>query len=738
MGTRLVPFLSWEEWESVGRDLFAQGTAENQRGLNRVAAWRYRGRVPVAVESTAELVEIRLRDSSLGCHPAAALPEQSLRCLYAMSLVRFINGVTDQGQKGRAAIPVATLAEAAGLPRLLVDIRHEAVHNELPSLPLLRMAGQQALSWLEANYWSAQKQALLLAYTATQQGLLQLAALQGPLKPEVESTPPKKRKRGVGEEKQKKQKKQKTQHEVLEKERARLVRELVEGGPESLVGAVLESVVSSREKGAALETDYTLEQDGSPEELEKETRREGLTLEEVGGVIGALEGRAPYLPSMLLSEAIQRLAASASWQGPTEPGVNGLSGVNGLPCANGPTVVDGGYKWQQSLKEFALWLLERGGGSGGFGAPLLKVLLRRCLDMGDTLLGGELVTALMTSLAQSNPGLLDREGGQRGEGNGGGLPAKMQALLRLATVTRNASHGSANKSVVDPPDDLETAAQKQRELLHALSQQRFANATEVKERLESGDAQTASPSAREKPSDGLWSLADDWTPCALGTVPSFLHPLGKVASLVWSRGGNTGVQVNGTRNGVPGPEGNGVPVPEGNGVPGPERNGFPGPEGYGRTPATVTTGAEGMMPESDGVHVEPLAEFNGFHVPADDGKNVPNEGGSLDRRRDLGAERIGGVLEEMPRGSGMETANNGDGIHLPVNDVYQGVTENVRAGPVSGGVFVDEMSDRGIESREEAEKANGHLDNAGLCLQGSVRHLSPEEQARIRDGISIL
>lgn len=60
-----------------------------------------------------------------------------------MSIVRFVNGVTDQGQKGRSAIPVAALAEAAGLPRLLVDIRHEAVHNELPSLQLLRMASQQ-------------------------------------------------------------------------------------------------------------------------------------------------------------------------------------------------------------------------------------------------------------------------------------------------------------------------------------------------------------------------------------------------------------------------------------------------------------------------------------------------------------------------------------------------------------------------------------------------------------------
>lgn len=293
---------------------------------------------------------------------------------------------------------------------------------------------------------------MLLAYTATRQGLLQLAGLQAPQDFEPEATPPKKRKRSGAEEKQKKQKKQKTQHEVLEKERARLVRELVEGGPENLVDAVLESVLSSGERKAAVETDSRLERDTETEGLEEGERRGGLTVEELGGVIEALEGRAPYLPSMLLSETIQRLAARASWKGPVEPGVNGLPYVNGLAGANGPSGVNGGLGWQHRLKEFALRVLGRGDGLGGFSAPLLKALLRRCLDMGDTRLGGELVTALMTSLAQSKAGVVDREGGQRREGNGEGLPAKMQALLRLATVTRNASDGSADGSGVDLSD----------------------------------------------------------------------------------------------------------------------------------------------------------------------------------------------------------------------------------------------------------------------------------------------
>ena len=45
---------------------------------------------------------------------------------------------------------------AVGLPRILVDVRHEASHNELPSLALLRLAAGSALTWLAHSYWQAQ------------------------------------------------------------------------------------------------------------------------------------------------------------------------------------------------------------------------------------------------------------------------------------------------------------------------------------------------------------------------------------------------------------------------------------------------------------------------------------------------------------------------------------------------------------------------------------------------------
>lgn len=294
--------------------------------------------------------------------------------------------------------------------------------------------------------------------------------------------------------------------------------------------------------------------------------------------------------------------------------------------------------------------------------------------------------------------------------------------------------------------DLETAAQKQRELLHALSQQRFVNANQAKGSLESGGGQTAGPSARAEPLDGPWSLAEDWAPCALGTVPSWLHPLGKVAGLVWSPGGDTGGQMNGTRNGVPGPEGNGAPGPERNGLLGPERNGVPDSEGNGipeperkrRIPGAAEFGrAEGMMLASDGGYVEPIAEPNGFYAPGEDRTDVQNEDELSDRRRGL-AGGSGAGLGAVPRGSGKASAIDGDGRHVPEQEFYRGVMQNEHAGPVQGGVVVCEVPDEKVDGREEAESDSGRVNAAGLCLQGSVWRLRPEEQARIREGISIL
>lgn len=71
-----------------------------------------------------------------------------------------VNGIADSSQRGKVAVSVASLAASAGLPRILVDLRHEATHNDLPSMPSLRLAVHQALGWLRTNYWLRQSEQL--------------------------------------------------------------------------------------------------------------------------------------------------------------------------------------------------------------------------------------------------------------------------------------------------------------------------------------------------------------------------------------------------------------------------------------------------------------------------------------------------------------------------------------------------------------------------------------------------
>jgi ribosomal biogenesis protein LAS1 len=149
----------------------------------QVMAWRVRGRVPLGVESTACFVEAQQRDRAAaaaagGGRSGTPASESELRLQYGLALVRIVNGIADSSQRGRVAASVASLAAsagapaplksrhavqqlcggpcrttwpwfqrsplplrfhcAAGLPRILVDLRHEATHNELPSLAALR------------------------------------------------------------------------------------------------------------------------------------------------------------------------------------------------------------------------------------------------------------------------------------------------------------------------------------------------------------------------------------------------------------------------------------------------------------------------------------------------------------------------------------------------------------------------------------------------------------------------
>ncbi|KAF0754340.1 hypothetical protein AaE_005372 [Aphanomyces astaci] len=84
---------------------------------------------------------------------------RKLRALSA-TVVRCVNGLVDASQRGAYAQAVSSLALRIGIPLWIVDIRHEAAHTKLPSLPTLQLACQTLRQWLFEHYWYPQDAAI--------------------------------------------------------------------------------------------------------------------------------------------------------------------------------------------------------------------------------------------------------------------------------------------------------------------------------------------------------------------------------------------------------------------------------------------------------------------------------------------------------------------------------------------------------------------------------------------------
>ena len=54
-----------------------------------------------------------------------------------------VNGLVDPLQVGAYARSIASIASQLGLPLWLVELRHAATHEDLPSLELLREAARE-------------------------------------------------------------------------------------------------------------------------------------------------------------------------------------------------------------------------------------------------------------------------------------------------------------------------------------------------------------------------------------------------------------------------------------------------------------------------------------------------------------------------------------------------------------------------------------------------------------------
>lgn len=65
------------------------------------------------------------------------------RHAYAAALIRLVNGLVDPLQLGAYARSITSLAQQLGLPPWLVELRHAATHEDLPSLEVLREGARQ-------------------------------------------------------------------------------------------------------------------------------------------------------------------------------------------------------------------------------------------------------------------------------------------------------------------------------------------------------------------------------------------------------------------------------------------------------------------------------------------------------------------------------------------------------------------------------------------------------------------
>eukprot|EP01133_Synstelium_polycarpum_P007347 gene7347-8559_t len=127
------------------------------KALARLCAWKARGKVPLAIEATASLVQI--------FQSKGIVSENERELALGMAINRLVNGVTESLAGGKSK-SMFSRAAAVSLPSHFVDIRHEAAHGRLPSIHVLTMVGRSALQWLDDNYWSAQQGVIVRARTA--------------------------------------------------------------------------------------------------------------------------------------------------------------------------------------------------------------------------------------------------------------------------------------------------------------------------------------------------------------------------------------------------------------------------------------------------------------------------------------------------------------------------------------------------------------------------------------------
>jgi ribosomal biogenesis protein LAS1 len=120
--------------------------------VSRILSWKLRGNLPHAIESTALLTDALLHNTAVPTNSIF-----SIRAVYAAAFTRFVTGFCDIGRNRERALEPSSMlviARQIDMPDEFVALRHEATHEDLPSVQRLVGVCEQALEWLWRVYWS--------------------------------------------------------------------------------------------------------------------------------------------------------------------------------------------------------------------------------------------------------------------------------------------------------------------------------------------------------------------------------------------------------------------------------------------------------------------------------------------------------------------------------------------------------------------------------------------------------
>ena len=155
-----VPWKDWDEWSKAYKSVISDSAVNYDPAISLIKQWKYRSKLPVAIEATGYLLDIFVNDQTVNPDCVSPFSPSQLALMYGQVISRFVNLLTDMAQKGVYAASMDLLAGSIEIPSWVVQVRHSSAHGTIfPSLSFLRKAAFELLdNFIIPKYWVNQMQ----------------------------------------------------------------------------------------------------------------------------------------------------------------------------------------------------------------------------------------------------------------------------------------------------------------------------------------------------------------------------------------------------------------------------------------------------------------------------------------------------------------------------------------------------------------------------------------------------